>query len=55
VTPQAMALACVKSDLVAPLTMFKALRTQVDELGVTPDHRIHALSELPDLVAAREP
>jgi 2-haloacid dehalogenase len=35
--------------------MFKALRTQVDELGVTPDHRIHALSELPDLVAAREP
>jgi len=52
VTPQAMALACVKSDLVTPLTMFKALRTQVDELGVTPDHRIHALSELPDLVAA---
>ena len=47
-----MALACVKSDLVAPLTMFKALRTQVDELGVTPDHRIHALSELPNLVAA---
>ena len=52
VTPEAMALACVKSDLVAPLTMFKALRTQMDELGVTPDHRIHALSELPGLVAA---
>jgi 2-haloacid dehalogenase len=52
VTPEAMALACVKSDLVTPLTMFKALRTQVDELGVTPDHRIHALSELPALVAA---
>jgi len=52
VTPEAMALACVKSDLVTPLTMFKALRTQVDELGVTPDHRIHALSELPTLVAA---
>jgi 2-haloacid dehalogenase len=52
VTPEAMALACVKSDLVTPLTMFKALRTQMDELGVTPDHRIHALSELPDLVAA---
>ena len=51
VTPQAMAEACVKSDLVPPLTMFKALRTQMDELGVTPDHRIHALSELPDLVA----
>jgi 2-haloacid dehalogenase len=52
VTPDAMALACIKSDLVTPLTMFKALRTQMEELGVTPDHRIHALSELPDLVAA---
>ena len=51
VTPEAMALACVKSDVVPPLTMFKALRTQMDELGVRPDHRIHALSELPDLVA----
>ena len=50
VTPEAMALACVKSDVVAPLTLFKALRTQMDELGLTPDHRIHALSELPDLV-----
>ena len=52
VTPEAMALACVKSDLVAPLTMFKAIRTQMDELGLAPDYRIHALSELPDLVAA---
>ena len=49
VTPEAMALACVKCDVVAPLTLFKALRTQMDELGVTPDHRIHALSELTDL------
>jgi 2-haloacid dehalogenase len=49
VTPEAMALACIKSDAVAPLTMFKALRTQMDELGVTPDHRIHTLSELPKL------
>jgi hypothetical protein len=23
----------------------------MDELGVTPDHRIHGLSELPDLVS----
>ena len=52
VTPEAMALACIKSDVVAPLTMFKALRTQMDELGITPDYRIHALSELPGLVAA---
>ena len=55
VTPEAMALACVKSDVVAPLTMFKAIRTQMDELGFDPDYRIHSLSELPDLVAAHEP
>jgi 2-haloacid dehalogenase len=55
VTPEAMALACVKSDLVSPLTMFKAIRTQMDEFGLEPDYRIHALAELPDLVAADEP
>ena len=55
VTPEAMALACVKSDVVAPLTMFKVIRTQMDELGLQPDYRIHALSELPDLVASHEP
>ena len=33
-----MALACVKSDLVAPLTMFKAIRMQMDELGLEPDY-----------------
>jgi 2-haloacid dehalogenase len=50
VTPEAMALVCVKSDLVAPLTMFKAIRTQMDELGLEPDYRIHALSELPKIL-----
>jgi 2-haloacid dehalogenase len=55
VTPEAMALACVKSDVVTPLTMFKAIRSQMDELGFDPDYRIHSLSELPDLVAAHEP
>jgi 2-haloacid dehalogenase len=55
VTPEAMALVCVKSDVVTPLTMFKAIRTQMDELGFEPDYRIHSLSELPDLVAAHEP
>jgi 2-haloacid dehalogenase len=54
VTPEAMALACVKSDVVTPLTLFKAIRTQMDELGIEPDYRIHALSELPGLVAAHE-
>jgi 2-haloacid dehalogenase len=52
VTPQAMAAACATSDLVAPLTMFKALRTQMDELGFAPDYRIAALSELTELVAS---
>jgi 2-haloacid dehalogenase len=47
-----MARACAQTDLVAPLTMFKALRMQMDELGVEPDHRIAALSDLPKLVAA---
>jgi 2-haloacid dehalogenase len=51
VTPEAMALACVKSDLVPPLTMFKAIRMQMDELGLEPDYRIRALAELPALVA----
>jgi 2-haloacid dehalogenase len=52
VTPEAMALACIKNDVVPPLTMFKAIRTQMDELGLEPDYRIRALAELPGLVAA---
>jgi 2-haloacid dehalogenase len=52
VTPEAMALACVKSDVVAPLTMFKAIRMQMDELGFEPDYRIHTLSELPKVVGS---
>ena len=52
VTPEAMALACVENELVAPLTMFRAIRTQMDELGFAPDYRVHSLSELP-IVAAR--
>jgi 2-haloacid dehalogenase len=52
VSPEAMALACVESETVAPLTMFWALRTQMDELGFAPDRRIRSLSELPGLVAS---
>lgn len=52
VTTDAMALACVKSDLVAPLTMFKAIRMQMDELGVEPDYRIRQLADLPGLLAS---
>jgi 2-haloacid dehalogenase len=54
VTPEAMALACVENDLLAPLTLFKALRTQMDVLGLEVDHRIRSLSELPGIVASRE-
>ena len=50
VTPEAMALACVENELVAPLTMFRAIRTQMDELGYAPDHRVRSLSELPDII-----
>ncbi|MFT4118401.1 haloacid dehalogenase type II [Bradyrhizobium sp.] len=49
VMPEAMALACVENELVAPLTMFKAIRTQMDELGFAPDHRVRSLSELPEI------
>ena len=51
VTPQAMARAFARLDLVTPLAMFKAIRSQMDHLGLEPDHRIGALSELPELVA----
>jgi 2-haloacid dehalogenase len=30
--------------------MFKAIRTQMDELGIEPDYRIKALADLPELV-----
>jgi 2-haloacid dehalogenase len=53
VTPEAMALACLESDTLPPLTMFKAIRTQMDELGFEPDFRIRALSELPRLISGR--
>ncbi len=50
VTTDAMALAFAKNDLVPPQTMFKAIRMQMDELGLEPDYRIKALAELPQLL-----
>ena len=50
VTAEAMAQACATSDLVPPLTMFKAIRMQMDELGIEPDYRIKALADLPGLL-----
>jgi 2-haloacid dehalogenase len=41
-----MAEACRKGDLIPPLTMFKAVRMQMDELGLTPDYRVHGLAAL---------
>jgi len=52
VTPEMMALACQRSDLVAPLTMFKAIRMQMDELGLAPDYRVNGLSALTGLLAS---
>jgi 2-haloacid dehalogenase len=52
VTPEAMAEACRKSDLIPPLTMFKALRMQMDELGLVPDFRVHGLSALVEILSS---
>jgi 2-haloacid dehalogenase len=50
VTPEAMAQACATSDPVPPLTMFKAIRMQMDELRIEPDYRIKALADLPGVL-----
>ncbi len=52
VTRGAMAMACQKSDLIAPLTMFRALRMQMDELGLEPDYRINGLSALVEILSS---
>jgi 2-haloacid dehalogenase len=46
VTPEAMAESCRNRDLIPPLTMFKAIRMQMDELGLAPNYRVHGLSAL---------
>ena len=45
-----MAEACVRSDLLAPLTMFQALRMQMDELGVQPDYKVNGLFALSEVL-----
>ena len=42
-------LACAKNDMVPPLTMFKAIRMQMDEFGLEHDW-IKALADLPELL-----
>jgi len=51
VTSQAMAESCRNGELIPPVTMFKALRTQMDELGLAPDYRVHGLSALVEKLA----
>jgi 2-haloacid dehalogenase len=53
VSPQAMASEFRKADLVRPLSMFKALRMQMDEYGWEPDYRISALSDLSKIAGAK--
>jgi len=48
----AMAAELATPGPLAPITMFKALRTQMDHLGFAPDHRIGSLSELARVIAA---
>jgi 2-haloacid dehalogenase len=50
VTTQTMVETFRKGDPISPLTMFKALRMQMDELGVVPDYRVHGLSALAGLL-----
>lgn len=52
VTPQAMASELKKADRIRPLSMFKALRMQMDEYGWEPDYRISALTDLPRVAAS---
>jgi len=48
----ALAREFAQHDRVAPSAIFNILRTQLDELGFAPDHRIGALSDLPAILAA---
>lgn len=50
VTPAAIASEYASHQPAAPSTLFKIFRTQMDELGFVPDHRVHTLAELPEVV-----
>jgi 2-haloacid dehalogenase len=38
--------------MVRPLTMFRAMRMQMDQFGLEPDYRVKGLSGLPAVLAA---
>jgi 2-haloacid dehalogenase len=50
ITGPMMVEALKKGDQILPLTMFKALRMQMDELGLLPDYRVNGLSALAGLL-----
>lgn len=50
VTNEAMVHEWEKTDCLRPLTMFKAMRMQMDQFGLDPDFRIESLHVLPSLV-----
>lgn len=52
VTSEAMALECKNTDTVRPLTVFRAMRMQMDHLRLDPDYRVDSLSGLPGVLAA---
>jgi 2-haloacid dehalogenase len=54
VTPEAMKSELADRERIAPLTIFKMLREQMDILGFVPDYRIRALSDLPKVVSRAE-
>ena len=54
VTPEGMAEACQKPDFIAPLTMFRAVRMQMDELGLEPDYKVNGLSALPGILSTSQ-
>jgi 2-haloacid dehalogenase len=50
VTNSEMAESFGRPELVAPLAMFRAIRTQMDEIGIQVDHKVHSLADLSAIV-----
>jgi 2-haloacid dehalogenase len=55
VPSKAMAETFARTDMVAPLAMFQALRTQMDELGLRVDYTVSGLATLLQIVSDRPP
>lgn len=49
ISPAALSQEIESSRVIAPKTMFKALRTQMETCGAPPHHTIRSLAELPEL------